>query len=178
MQLQAACCGGGVNRLSQRPERNVSLFEARNQIDQVAEAAAEAIQSPHHQRVTRAEVVETGVELWAMADRSGADVAEDADAPGLLKRVELQREILAARGRTGVADQLAAVSPPRSALVLPVHRYSCILVCLPSGHRQPIVRERSDDTGGPNTGCRQRYRTAEATPPLVLQRAGALFGCS
>jgi hypothetical protein len=33
-----------------------------------------------------------------MADRSGADVTEDPDAPGLLKRVALQREVLAARG--------------------------------------------------------------------------------
>jgi hypothetical protein len=79
-------------------ERDVSLFESRDQVNQVAEAAAESIQSPHDQGVTRAEVVEAGVELWATADRSGADVAEDADAPSLLKRVELQREVLAARG--------------------------------------------------------------------------------
>ena len=147
MQLQAACRGGRVDGLSERPEGDVSLFESRDQIDQVAEAAPEAIQPPHDQRVTRTEVVEAGVEFWAMADRSGADVTEDPDAPGLLKRVELQREVLAARGHAGVADQLAAVRHPRSALVLRVDLCSCILVCLPTGHRRPIVRERSDDAG-------------------------------
>jgi hypothetical protein len=40
------------------------------------------------------------------------------------------------------------------------------------------VRERSDDTAGPNTGFRQRYRTTNAGSRWCRRGPAALFGCS
>src|SRR5919204_1464429 len=65
--------GGGVDRLAQRQERDVALLELAYHADQVVQAAAEAVQPPHHERVAVAHVVQAGVELRAATDRAGHD---------------------------------------------------------------------------------------------------------
>ena len=85
--------------------------------DQVFEAAAEAVQAPDHERVAGSEELKAGVELGAMAQRPGADIAEYASAAGLPERVELQGEVLIVGGDARVADQMAAgrAAPARGA---------------------------------------------------------------
>jgi hypothetical protein len=84
----------------------VSLLELGDDVDEVPQAATEAVEPPHHERVAGTHVVKARVELRALADRPGPDVFEDAGAAGLLERVELQREVLLAGGDPGVADPL------------------------------------------------------------------------
>jgi hypothetical protein len=91
--------------------------QAPDRIDQVLEAAAEAVQAPDHERVAGSEELKAGVELGAIAQRPGADIAEYASAAGLLERVELQGEVLIVGGDARVADQMAAggAAPARRA---------------------------------------------------------------
>ena len=108
VQLQLAVRSRRVDRLSQRSKRDVSLLEQRNDVDQVAQAAAEAIEPLHDERVAGAQVVQAGFELGALADRAGADVAEDSRGAGLLERVELKGDGPAGgwtRGRSRSVDR-------------------------------------------------------------------------
>ena len=100
---------GGVDRLAQGVERDPSLFEPGDDLDQVAQAATQAVKPPDHEAVASAQVVQAALELRALADRARPDVAEDASAAGLLERVELQRGVLLTGGDAGVPDPLTAV---------------------------------------------------------------------
>ena len=61
MQLQLVGGGGGVDRLAQRQKRDVALLELGDRVDEVAQAAAEAVQSLHHERVAGPEKFEQGL---------------------------------------------------------------------------------------------------------------------
>ena len=76
------------------------------------EAAAEPVEAPDHERVPRGEELKARVEVGAMAQGARADIAKHAPAPGLLERVELEREALIVRGHARIADQLAAGGAP------------------------------------------------------------------
>ncbi len=75
--------GGGVDVLGQRPERDLARLELLDELDQVLEAAAEAVQAPDDERVAGLQEREALVELGPVFERSGADVAEDASAAGV-----------------------------------------------------------------------------------------------
>ena len=98
VQLQLAGGGGGVDRLAQGVERDPSLFELGDDVDQMAQAATQAVEPPDHEGVASAQVIQAVLELRALADRARPDVAEDASAAGLLERVELQRGVLLTGG--------------------------------------------------------------------------------
>lgn len=98
VQLQLAGRGGGVDRLAQGLERDPSLFEPGDDVDQMAQAATQAVKPPDHEGVASAQVIQAVLELRALADRARPDVAEDASAAGLLERVELQRGVLLTGG--------------------------------------------------------------------------------
>jgi hypothetical protein len=51
VQLQLAVRGRRVDRFAQRPERDVSLLELGDDVDEMPEAAAETIQPPDDQAV-------------------------------------------------------------------------------------------------------------------------------
>jgi len=70
----------------------MSLLELGDDVDEVPQAAAETIESPHDECVAAAHVVQACLELRALADRARADVFEGAGAAGLLERVDLQCE--------------------------------------------------------------------------------------
>ena len=63
VQLQAPGRRAGVDRFGQRPERDLSLLQLADQLDEMPQASAEAIEPPHHERVAGAKVVDAGVEL-------------------------------------------------------------------------------------------------------------------
>ncbi len=54
VQLQAAGGGRGVDALAQRSERDLALLQSRDDVDQVPQAAAEAVQAPDDERVAGA----------------------------------------------------------------------------------------------------------------------------
>ena len=81
----------------------------------MSQPAAEPVEAPDDERVAGAQVVQARVELWAVADRSGADVAEDRPvlAAGGRERVELQREVLLAGvTRLAATGETAADNAP------------------------------------------------------------------
>src|SRR5438552_3253640 len=93
--------------IRQRPERRSRAPADRDYLDQVLQPAAETIRPPDDERVARAEVVKARAELGAVLERPGADILVDAFAPGPLKRVELQREVLLVGRHARVAHELA-----------------------------------------------------------------------
>ena len=64
-QVQLQRPGGrvGVDRLGQRPERDLALVQLADELDQVPKTSPEPVEAPHDQRVAGAEVVEASVEL-------------------------------------------------------------------------------------------------------------------
>jgi hypothetical protein len=73
--------GGGVDPLGQALEPNALLGQAGNGVDQVAEAAAEAVEPPDHEGVAGAELFESPVEAGAF--RQGAGGGDEVDPSGL-----------------------------------------------------------------------------------------------
>jgi hypothetical protein len=69
----------------------VQLFDDR---DEMFEPAAEPVQSPDHERVAGGEDLEAGIELGArcLSDPEPTS-SHTRRQPGLLERVELQREV-------------------------------------------------------------------------------------
>jgi hypothetical protein len=106
VQLQAAGGGRGVDALAQGSERDLALLQSRDDVDQVAQAAPEAVQAPDDELVAGQQLLQAGVELRSGSDRPGPDVLVDAFAAGVLERVELEREVLRAGGDARVADQV------------------------------------------------------------------------
>jgi len=94
-----------VDALSQASEADSALLEPRDRFDQVPQRAAETIELPDDERVALAEMVEAVVELRADVQRPGGGVFEVSLAPGPVKRIELQREILLAGRGARVTDQ-------------------------------------------------------------------------
>jgi len=108
---------------------DTSLLERSDHVDQVAQAAAEPVKAARR-RACRLSACIPGTRLVELGRlRSGADVAEDPLAAGLVERVELQREVLLAGGAAGVADELTTGLPHGGA-----------------GMGRAIVREASDET--------------------------------
>ena len=93
-------------------EADLAVVKILDRFDQVFEAAAKPVQAPDHEGVAGIEELKAGVELGAMAQGPGADIAKHAPAAGLLERIELQREALIVRGHARVADQVPAGGPP------------------------------------------------------------------
>ena len=112
MELKTPGRGRGVDLFGQRAKADLAVVQILDRVDQVFEAAAKPIQAPDHERVPRGEELKAGVELGAMAQRPRADIAKHAPAPGLLERIELQREVLIVRRHARIADQLVAGGPP------------------------------------------------------------------
>src|SRR5450631_1606072 len=96
VQLQAAGGGRGVDALAQRSERDLALLQSGDDVDQVPQAAAGAVQAPD-ERVAGQQLLQARVELRPGPDRPGPDVLVDALTAGMLERVELEHEVL----RTG-----------------------------------------------------------------------------
>lgn len=104
VQLQAAGGGRGVDALAQGSDRDLVLLQSRDDVDQVAHAAPEAVQAPDDERVAGRQLLQTGIEL--RPDRIDPDVLVDAFAAGVLERVELEREVPRAGADARVADQV------------------------------------------------------------------------
>ena len=110
VEHQAPGGGRGVDPLREAAKTELPALELADQLDQMPQRAAEAIQAPHHQRVLAvAQLLERPLELRPLRKRSRRGVAEPARAAGRFERVELQREVLVAGRDAGVADQHARI---------------------------------------------------------------------
>src|SRR5436305_9553119 len=96
----------GVDPLRQAAKTEPALPELANQLDQMPQAPAQAIQPPHHQHVLAVtQLLQRPLELRPFAQRPRRGVAEPPLTPGRFERVELQRDVLIASRDTGIANQ-------------------------------------------------------------------------
>jgi len=84
----------GVDRLGEEAESDLSLLEELNEVDEVAEAAAQPIELPDDDGVPRAEVVEHLRELGTIGPRTARVVDEQAGAADSAQGVDLEVGVL------------------------------------------------------------------------------------
>src|SRR5450755_3811045 len=117
LELKCALRCRGDGGLGDRQEADLARFEVVDELDQMLEASAEAIEAPDDEHVAGAHVVKRASELGSMPERSRGDIPKDPLAASLMKRIELEGNALVARGDARVADVLrhpSAIPPCRS----------------------------------------------------------------
>lgn len=108
---QRAARRGGVDRLRERGEPGSLPPELAHRLDQVGQGAAEPVQPPHDQHVSRADRRERLVEARTpRGDAREALIGEHLVAPSSGKGVALEGEGLFVGGDPGVADFDARIS--------------------------------------------------------------------
>lgn len=109
-------------------EGDVSLLELGDHVEEMADAPAQAIEAPDHQRVARAQVVQAGLELRALAQGAGAAVAEDPRALLPIERVELRSSTMRWPMRSSNGSTSSSARPYRT--VLPCcRRFTSPVLC-------------------------------------------------
>ncbi len=68
VEHEPAAGGGGVDVLGQAAEADLAGVEVGDEVDEVAYGAAEAVEAPHHEGVTGAELVEEPVEFGSAVE--------------------------------------------------------------------------------------------------------------
>lgn len=101
-ELSAGC--GGVDAFGEAGELDLEFVQAVDQVDEVLDAAAEAVEFPDDDLVAGAQLVDHALELGAVRGGSGGVLLVDPFAPGLLQCVALQGGILVVRADPGVSD--------------------------------------------------------------------------
>src|SRR5690606_30653683 len=107
VERQAAAGRSGVNVLVDALEADAARVELIDSVDQVLEAAAQAVEAPHNQRVA---LPQRGGGLGParpLAAGTADVVLEDALATSLLQGVSLQLEVLVERADARVTDDHA-----------------------------------------------------------------------
>src|SRR5450755_548367 len=106
VEYQAPGGGRGVDALGQAAKPELPALKLADQLDQMPQRAADAIQAPHHQGVLAvAQLLQRPLELRPLRKRSRRGVAEPPGTARRFERVELQREVLLVGRDAGVADQ-------------------------------------------------------------------------
>src|SRR5574337_1663656 len=105
MEEEAAGRRAGVDGVGQAVELDAMLVQLSDQIDQLLDAAAQAIQLPDHERVTLAQHFESLGQTWTVGARAAHLVLEDLLAPSLSQGFALQLKVLILRRDARIADQ-------------------------------------------------------------------------
>src|SRR6185312_1887777 len=104
-----------VDRLRQRAEADPFLVQVADDLDQMGEAASEAIELPRHQHIARREHGQRPVEGGAVSSSAvKAFVLKNLLATGERKCIEMQRQVLVFRRYARVTDQHAFQVASRS----------------------------------------------------------------
>jgi hypothetical protein len=98
---------GGVDRLLEAAEPDTAVGEAGDGVDQVPEGAAEAVEFPHHEGVTGAQLVQDLGEGGAVAASAAGGLGEHPVAAGTLQGVDLELGLLVGGGDAGIAEQVS-----------------------------------------------------------------------
>ena len=103
MEDQATAGGGGVDVFMQGSKFDAAVLQFGELIDEVPDGAAESVESPDHQGVAGAELVEEFVEFWSGLECTGGGVGEYSIAPGRGECIVLELCVLIPGGDSGVA---------------------------------------------------------------------------
>jgi hypothetical protein len=106
---ELAAGGGGVDRLLEAAEPDPEIGQAGHGVDQVAKGAAEAVQLPHDQGVTGAQLVQELLEGGAVDAGAAGRLGEHPVAAGALEGVDLEVGLLVGGGDASVAEQMSHV---------------------------------------------------------------------
>ena len=87
------------------------VLQPGDQLDDVAERAADTVEFPHRERIARTKVVKRLGQAGPVGDGAAAGVLIQAIAAGALQRITLQRQVLLGRGHPHIADQHRPTSP-------------------------------------------------------------------
>jgi hypothetical protein len=107
MEDELAARRGGVDRFLQAAEPNPMLGKAGDGVDQMPQGAAEAIQFPHDQGVTRPQLVQDLGESGSVGAGAAGSLGEHPIAAGLLQGVDLELGVLVGGGDAGIAEQVS-----------------------------------------------------------------------
>jgi hypothetical protein len=113
---ELAAGGGGVDRLLQAAEPDAALGQAGDGVDQVAQGAAEAVELPNDQGVTRAQLVQELLEDGAVGAGAAGGLGEHPVAAGRLQGVDLELGLLVGGGDAGIAEQVSHAGNRRRTL--------------------------------------------------------------
>lgn len=86
----------------QAQQPDLALHQVADQLDQVLERAAHAVELPDHQHVAGAQMPQQFIECRARGFRAAGDILVDAFAAGRFKGIYLQGRILVARSRSSL----------------------------------------------------------------------------
>ena len=96
--------GVGVDAFGKADQLDVLVVQLIHDLNEVGDAAAEAVEAPDDEGVAWAEGIEEAVELGALAAAAGSVIGVDAVAAGVLQGVDLQLRVLVSGGDAGVAE--------------------------------------------------------------------------
>jgi hypothetical protein len=104
VEHQFAARRGGVDRLLQAAEPDAAVGQGGDGVDQVAQRPAKSVQLPHHQSVTRAQLIQDLVQRRSGGHRPAGGIDKHPVAAGRLQRIDLQVGVLLAGRDAGVAE--------------------------------------------------------------------------
>src|SRR5262245_53463828 len=104
MKHQRPTWGARINGFRERAQPHLPGVQGLNGVEQLAQRAGQAVEFPDDERVVRAHIVESGMELRAVALGATRFLGIDTRAPRRLEGIELQGEVLILGGYTGITD--------------------------------------------------------------------------
>lgn len=102
---QLPATGRRVDALLEAPETDLAFLELAHGLDEVADAAAQAVELPDHEDVTGPEVCEGLIEPRPLGQRATGLVGEELLATGVLQGIGLEIEVLFGGGDASIADE-------------------------------------------------------------------------
>jgi hypothetical protein len=106
VEHQPAALRGGVDALAEALEAHAPALEVADDVQQVAQGAAQPVELPDQERVAGAELVEHLRQLRSGRQGAAGGIHEDAVAAGGAQGVELEVRRLLARRDAGVAEEV------------------------------------------------------------------------
>ena len=107
---QFAARGGGIDALGQAAQANLALLEGGDDLDEVPQGAAQAVQAPDDQGIAGAHVGQRLREAGPLGGRAALGIGEHTLTAGSLEGILLQGEGLLVGRDAGVANQHALLS--------------------------------------------------------------------
>ena len=96
--------GRGINLVGQGFEMHAALLQVADDRHQVFHAASQPVKFPHDQAITLPHCLERELQAFPRRLRTAGLVLVDFVAPGLVKRVILQAQVLVLGGYLGITD--------------------------------------------------------------------------
>lgn len=112
VKKEAAGWRASIDGIGQTLELDTLLMQFTNQIDQILDAASQAIQFPNHERVALAQHFQCLGESWTLGSTATDLVVVNLFTARLGQGFGLKVEVLFLSRDAGIADQQGLLSPP------------------------------------------------------------------